>query len=896
MSQYVLAFEEIDKSKLPLVGGKGANLGELLKAGVRVPWGFCVTTVAYEAIIAQAPGFSGLLDELAPLKMENSAKISEISGRIRTAIEAVPIPQDIAEEVARLLHETEDVRVGQAADDPSDQADIPYAVRSSATAEDLPAASFAGQQDTYLNVISLPSILQHISRCWASLFTERAVVYRMQNGFDHRAVRLAVVVQRMVFPVAAGILFTADPVTSNRKIVSIDASFGLGEALVSGLVDADLYKVQNGQVLSKKVPAKKLAICAREGGGTEQRALSPEKQNEQALPDERIIELAGIGRKIETHFGCPQDIEYALCEDGFAILQSRPITTLYPVPQANDGKNHVYLSMGHQQMMTDALTPLGASLFPKFFKNLTSAPMLEAGGRLYLDVSSDLASPVFRKTFIEGGLGSADPLIQKALQNVVKRTDFMKGLAKGKTSMGLSGGSVGDLFKGVVKAFRAYREDDAALMPKITAKCDAFLLDMERRIGNVSGTALFDFIDRDFAECYKTIVLENYGAGILSALTPGWLNKNIKKWLGEEKIADFLAQSADCNVTTEMGLDLLDVADAVRNYPAVLAYLRTAAIPGDGERFFEELATLPGGPESTEAIGQYLCKYGARCTGEIDIARPRWAENPAMLAPIILNNVDHFAPGSRKAIAEEKRRAVEEKTAELTGRLRRLPGGRAKARKAAKQMSVLRHFVGFREYPKFAMMRHFLVYKRALLREAEALAQKGVIRDPDDIFFLRYDELRDVVATGRLDYSVIRKRRTDHEAFSKLTPPRVMTSDGEIIAAEYDTDALPADALCGLPVSAGVVEGRARVVHKLEDAHMEEGDILVTAFTDPSWTALFVSIKGLVTEVGGMMTHGAVVAREYGIPAVVSVENATERIRDGQQIRINGTKGYVELL
>jgi phosphoenolpyruvate synthase/pyruvate phosphate dikinase len=267
-----------------------------------------------------------------------------------------------------------------------------------------------------------------------------------------------------------------------------------------------------------------------------------------------------------------------------------------------------------------------------------------------------------------------------------------------------------------------------------------------------------------------------------------------------------------------------------------------------------------------------------------------------MLIPLILNNIKNFEPGSHAIIFEQKRQEAECKERELISRLEKLSGGRQKAEKTKKKISVMRNFIGFREYPKYAMMQRFYVYKQAIKKEADLLVQKGVIREPEDIYFLTFDELREVASTYRFDYGVITKRKSDYEVFEKLTPPRVMTSDGEIITGEYDTGDIPKGALIGVPVSTGVVEGRARIILSLEDADIEEGDILVTAFTDPSWTPLFVSIKGLVAEVGGMMTHSAVVAREYGLPAVVSVENATRLIKDGQRIRINGAKGYVEII
>src|SRR3989441_2224914 len=410
MSSYVLGFQDIDKTKLMVVGGKGANLGELSKIeGIRVPDGFCISTEAFKRIIGETSSIHELLDQLSLLKVENRDKIGELSGEIRSVIEGIAIPQDIHEEITRLLSRLDEKNA--------------YAVRSSATAEDLPTASFAGQQDTYLNIVGKEAILQHISKCWASLFTDRAVTYRLQNGFDHRKVQLAVVVQKMVFPQAAGILFTADPVTSNRKVLSIDASFGLGEAMVSGLVNADIYKVRNGKVIDKKISTKKLAIYALEDGGTKEQEIEPEWQNRQALTDEQILELEHIGRKIEEHFGRPQDIEWCLVDDTFYIVQSRPITTLFPIPEANDQENHVYISVGHQQMMTDPMKPLGLS----FFLLTTPAPMYEAGGRLFVDVTPRLASPASRAGLLEV-VGRGDPLIRDALETILERGDFIRSL------------------------------------------------------------------------------------------------------------------------------------------------------------------------------------------------------------------------------------------------------------------------------------------------------------------------------------------------------------------------------------------------------------------------------------------------------------------------------------
>ncbi len=285
-----------------------------------------------------------------------------------------------------------------------------------------------------------------------------------------------------------------------------------------------------------------------------------------------------------------------------------------------------------------------------------------------------------------------------------------------------------------------------------------------------------------------------------------------------------------------------------------------------------------------------------RCVGEIDITRPRWSERPSTLVPAILGNIENFEPGAAERRFEQGRQEAWKKEQELLERLRALPDGERKAEETKRMIDRVRTFIGYREYPKYGMVSRYFVYKRALLDEAERLVHAHVLREQEDIFYLTFQELADVARTSRVDDQLIRGRKEAFRAYQALTPPRVLTSDGEVIAGAYRRDDLPAGALVGLPVSAGTIEGRARVILDMAEADLEAGDILVTAYTDPSWTPLFVAITGLVTEVGGLMTHGAVIAREYGLPAVVGVERATRLIRDGQRIRVHGTDGYVEIL
>ena len=871
MNTYILSFQQTDRSNFMAVGGKGANLGEL--SGIKeiqVPEGFCITTEVYKKITENNQEFNSLLDALTRLKAEDRRNISEISAKIRMVIENATIPKDIAAQIADRL-----IKLGDK---------DAYAVRSSATAEDLPTASFAGQQDTYLNIIGIEAILQHISKCWASLFTERAVIYRLQNGFDHRKVQLSVIVQKMVFPQVAGILFTADPLTSNRKVSSIDASFGLGEAMVSGLVNADIYKVRNSKIIDKKISTKKLAIYALKDGGTKEQEIEAETQNRQALTDEQILRLERIGRTIEDHFGRPQDIEWCLVGDTFYIVQSRPITTLYPIPEANDPENHVYISVGHQQMMTDPIKPLGLS----FYLLVTRAPMRKAGGRLFVDVTPMLASPTGRKNLMDT-IGNSEPLIKDALLTIISREDFIKSLPDEEKVPNPGKANTDALSSG----FQTQIESDPAIVADLIKSTQASIEALKQNIQTKSGSDLFDFILEDIQELKKILFDPQSFRVFMAAINASsWINEKMNEWLGEKNVADTLSQSVPNNITSEMGLALLDVADVIRPYPEVINYLQHAK----DDTFWDELVRIDGGKETRDAIYTYLNKYGMRCSGEIDITKTRWSEKPATLVPIIVSNIKNFEPNAARRKFEQGLQEALKKEQELLDRLKQLPDGEQHIPETKRMISLIRNFIGYREYPKYGIVSRYFVYKQALLKEAEKLLQANVIHEKEDIYYLGFEELHEVVRTGKIDYQIISKRKEEYQIYDKLTPPRVITSDGEIVTGEYKREDLPAGAIAGLAVSSGVIEGRARVILNMEDADLEEGDILVTAFTDPGWTPLFISIKGLVTEVGGLMTHGAVIAREYGLPAVVGVENATTLIKDGQRIRVNGTDGYIEIL
>jgi len=855
--------EQIGTARLASVGGKAAHLAELARIqGVHVPPGFCVTTDAFWTMLATSPRLRDRIDELSRSDPDDRDALRTLSSAIRKEVEAAPLPTGLADSVTPLIAAHAD--------------GAGWAVRSSATAEDLPAASFAGQYDTYLNVSGAPAILRHISRCWASLFSERAVAYRASNGVDHKSAGMAVIVQRLLAPQSAGVLFTADPVTGNRTMACVEAVFGLGEALVSGRVEADAYGVRDGRVVSTSIGTKPFAVQAAPGGGTAEVPIPPGRRRERVLTDAQVVRLVELGRRIEAHLGRPQDIEWCLVDDEFHIVQSRPITTLFPVPAATDVQYRVYVSVGHAQMMTDPMRPLGISVW----QHTALIPMHEAGGRLFVDVTPRLASPATRALTLDV-FGRGDPLLRDALETVLSRDDVLPAPAGDAPPAPPAGSMPADI------------ETDPAIVAQLVERSRASIAALRRDITGRTGTALLDFVIADFDELKRILSDPSSHQAIMAGMGAlQWLNDNMEAWLAEKGAADALMQSAPGNVTSEMGRALLDVADTVRRHPGVVALLQNAGHDG----FLDELSGIPGGAESRDAIRAFLDVYGMRCVGEIDITRPRWSEHPGALVPLILANVRNFEDGAARRLFEQGLREAEKKERDLLERLRAQPGGAEKAAETKRMIDRLRTFIGYREYPKYAIVCRHAVYKQALLEEADRLVRARVLRDREDIFYLSLEEFRDVVRTGRIDGELVTRRREAFVSHRALTPPRVLTSEGEALDGAYRRDGIPAGALPGLAVSAGVVEGRARVVLDIAGADVAPGDILVTVATDPSWSPAFVAISGMVTEVGGLMTHGAVIAREYGLPAVVGVAQATRLIRDGQRIRVHGSEGYVELL
>jgi pyruvate,water dikinase len=879
MDPYVLPFSEVGADSVALVGGKGANLGEMTRAGFPVPPGFCVTTAAYREFVAASPELDGLLDALEGTDPGDLSRMGELGKRIRDHLTALPVPDAVRATVLAAWREAGPEHA--------------YAVRSSATAEDLPTASFAGQQDTYLNVRGEGHLLAAVRRCWASLFTDRAIAYRATNGFPHRSVLLSVVVQRMVLPEVSGIMFTADPITGRRETISIDASFGIGEALVSGLVTADLYQVRSGAIVARRIARKTLAVRGLPDGGTVTEEIPANDQERQALPDKLILELAALGSRIEGHFGRPQDIEWCRSGDAFYVVQSRPITTLYPPPEARDWRLHLYLSFGHVQMMTEPMKPLGISALRTFFPVGDRTPAGEseivqvAGSRLFVDLNPILGYRRLRDV-VPRVLTNADEKAARAVAAFLERPDYRAALGPGRR-VGLSTVRVVAPVLAEILAALVYRDFSGGI-----ARVERVMIESvarwQRALGEASGperiSRIRGMLRSLFPDLLRMKILQNAAPAMVAFRLIESLST---RWIGDAAELGDLARAPLGNVTTEMGLAIGDLADVVRAHPGTLERLRGA----DDTTLLSSLDGVPGGAEVSREIESFLERYGMRCTGEIDLTRPRWREAPTQLVPAIESHMKGSPGEHRRAFLAGEGQA-ERASARLLERLKGTPFGWLKRRLMRRLITVYRSRIGLREHPKFYVVQLLDLAKRCILREAQGLTNAGIL-SADGVFWLSLAEVEEALRTRRVDRHLLEERRDRFARDGSLRPPRLITSEGEMVEAPPG-EGVPAGALAGTAASAGVVEGRARIVRRFEEARIEKGDILVAPYTDPAWTPLFPIAAGLVTEVGGLMTHGAVVAREYGIPAVVGVDGATEAIIDGALVRVNGTQGYVEIL
>ncbi|MGH8933099.1 MAG: PEP/pyruvate-binding domain-containing protein [Egibacteraceae bacterium] len=833
----ILPLEEIGARMLPLVGGKAANLGELIATGFPVPRGFCVTTEAY------------------------------VTG---------PMPSPVAEAIGAAYE-----ALGSA---------TPVAVRSSATAEDLPWASFAGQHDTFLDVVGREAVLDAVRRCWASLWTDRAVSYRERNGIDHATVRLAVVVQVMVDAEVAGVLFTANPVTGRRRQAVIDASPGLGEAVVSGSVNPDHFVVDPDASTASR-PSSPAPAGSPSGDIVERRVAG----GTACLTDDQIRALTALGQRVEEHYGAPQDIEWAIDAAGrLWLTQARAITTLYPLPAgATEDPLRVYFSFNVAQGVERPFTPMGLSAFKAIWASLARTigrpvedplagpPFLaEAGERLFIDLTGALRSSIGR-SISRRMFGIAEArsaaVVELLLQDPrlgpvdIPRRKFFRAAG----TAAVRGGVPRTLVRALL--------DPAATRARLR-ELPGRLRHRAQAVGNEDALST---VERLFAEEFPAVAL---AAGPI-VLVSGGIYVLAGKLLGEDATTDerqAVLRSLPHNVTTEMDLELWRLARRLRGDPAAREVLLGSPTDQLAGRYHAE--DLP--PALQRGLAGFLGTYGHRTVAEIDLGLPRWAEDPTHILGVLANYLRLDDPDREPDVLFERgRQQAEAMVAELTRRARER--GRLRGAAVGLCLRRVRALNGLREMPKFCLVVLLGEARRLLQGVGEELASAGRLRNAEDIFFLDLAEARRAKAGQDLRDLVAERRAVYERELRRRHVPRILLSDGSEPEAEMQTR--PAcGGLTGTPASAGVATGPARVILDPTGARLEPGEILVAPSTDPGWTPLFLTAGGLVMEMGGAMSHGAVVAREYGIPAVVGVAGATERLRSGQLVTVDGSAGTVQ--
>ena len=883
-AQPTLTFREIDHAALPLVGGKAANLGEMVRAKLPVPGGFCVTTAAYGRVADEAD-LAETLAALATTPPEDAARLSELAAAARSALLEVSIPDDLAREIFAKYEALGD--------------DVPVAVRSSATAEDLPQASFAGQQDTFLNVVGTGPVLDAVGRCWASLWTDRAVSYRATNGIDPRAVRLAVVVQRMVAAEVSGVLFTANPVTGRRRQAVIDASVGLGEAVVSGAVNPDHFVVDaaTGEILERRQGDKRVAVVADPGGGT--RRIEPARGEEACLSDEQIRALAHLGSRVEAHYGAPQDTEWSIDAEGrIWLLQARPITTLFPLPAgAPDPEDdlRVYFSASVAQGVYQPLTPMGRQAFRLIGSSISALlgyppadrfagprPYAEAAGRLFVDIT-----PALRSTFGRG-------LLDRAMRNMEARTvPILHRLAEDPRLAPTTSGrwpAIRAVLPPLLRLGVPQRAALALLRPEAARGRAARTAAGFREAGAQPAGAAGRL---DEAERLLLGGPPSLLPGVPPAFVAGLVaNALAGKLLGDLATEDerrVALRALPHNPTTEMDLDLWALAQRVRAEPAAARAVRETPSRELALRYHD--GALPGVLQ--EGLARFLETYGHRAVAEIDLGLPRWSEDPAHILGVLSNYLRLEDP--ERAPDVQFRRAsqqADEMIGELVRRASRK--GRLRGRLVGFFLGRARSLLGLREMPKFCIILLFAQVRALLLSAGEELV--GRFERAEDVFFVSLPEARRAVGGEDLR-TLVRERRAEYERQTRRRHvPRVLLSNGTEPEAEAHARAGDTGRdIEGTPASGGVASGRARVMLDPADGDLEPGEILVAPSTDPGWTPLFLTAGGLVMEMGGPMSHGAIVAREYGIPAVVGVPDATRLIATGQDLTVDGTSGTVAL-
>jgi len=772
------------------------------------------------------------------------------------------------------------------------------AVRSSATAEDLPGRSFAGQYDTYLGIADLVSCLDAIKKCWASLWTLRAYEYRQKNGFDHLKVNMAVMVQSLIPADAAGVVFTADPVTSRPDVMIVESCFGLGDALVSGKVTPDRFVLAKSslKISSRTISEKRIEHVYDKHGAIQAQRIAPERASAPSIDETVIRKIAELAKVAEAEFGCPQDIEWAVHGGDIYLLQSRPITTLGRTQSPRD--RWVWTNFLAQEVMPDVVTPITRSIIDHLGEVMFD-PLLDVlcidragipmygyfAGRVYFHASFWAAVirtlPGSRKYDFTKDIGSNSALAQMLEMFQSMTEDDLPKIKFSRVRFILK---IPLLIAGILSCTPKKGQTilaETASMNERWQRLDVAGMSTEQITGCCA----------EIADAFHALLGNAlYLFGTTTAY-PG-LQWVCAKWLSNVTYAGRLLAGVGNLDDAQAAMDLWQLAVKANELPE----LKKSILAGDcWHKVAAATSKLPQAKPFLEGWSDFMTRHGHHCRAEIELHNPRWSESPDYVLRLLrgyISCIDKADPLENREEVVRQRRSLEQ---QCRRRLRN-----PIKRKLFNHLLVRsRQGAVFRENIKSEIIKLLTTMRRLLVELGTRLCANKVLADPDDIFFLKMEEIGPV-AGGRAEFdvkNVIAERRAEYDRCKSITPPDVIVGrfdPDDYVPEQIETDV---DVLKGLAVSPGVATGKARVILRTDsDTQLEAGEILVAPFTDPGWTPYFLPAVGIVMNQGSLLSHGAIVARELGIPAVTNVGHATKIIKTGQRIQVDGNHGIVRIL
>ncbi|PBC47569.1 PEP/pyruvate-binding domain-containing protein [Rhodococcus sp. ACPA1] len=895
-----IRFADSGATDARLVGGKGVNLGELASAGFRVPNGFTVSTEAYTNTLAESGTTDKIFAILDGLDHKNLNQLEKTATEIRDVITSVEIPAALADEIARAYTELGD--------------EIYVAVRSSGTAEDTASASFAGMHDTYLDIRGIDNVLDAVRRCWASMWTARAVAYREDYGFDHREASIAIVVQTMVEADVSGVMFTANPLNNRTDELVINAAYGLGEAIVSGIINPDEFTIDAATLNLKQANVgnkkEKIVRAPDKPSGTVTLPVSEEDAERLSLTDRQVAELADLGRKVMEHYGgLPQDIEWAYVDGEFYLLQTRPITAHnFTWPEGfNDWQNGpedpdtLWTFKYAEQYWTGGVTPLFYSVRARETQvgydnmNVRAGFQDLLGQRLYkykhgtvywnVDLDEKRLRYVLPKFARPAGANIVPLDMHEAMFN--EPLDVVRWL-KAMVSFSVSPVYSLSRWKKVIRNDYLFNKEAVAKANGLSeAELERLSDDELDKYQRGLQQYAIDFMDPLWFGAYTAMSMFFSLQGALVA----------KYYTGtNELLGQQLISGLPTTLQNVENRAFFALTSAIRNSEKLSAMFKQH----QGAAFFKELEDNDEGRKFLDRYAEFITEHGHRGHPDRDLIFKRRGDDPAVdyeAFKVHLAAPESTPPAELETRVRDKRLAAE---AEVLESLGRGTMGALKQQLFTLLQSQIIDFLVLRDDWRHFIDRITYAKRKAFLEVARRCVERGRLDSEDDAFFLGETELFEVLrgtAQKPLVQAKVTARRRDFDMFEsrKFTPPTFMR--GETLVE----DALPAaepgvGTMTGVGTSAGQIEGRARVLASMSEiGSLEQGDVLICNATDPGWSPVFSVISGLVIETGGMLAHGACLSREHGIPAV-QIVGATQLIQDGARIRINGTSGVVELL